>query len=81
MRPRGFSVHQPSPPYRQSGLDYARDIADALAAGTVLITGGTGMAGAVVARHVVARYGVGHVVLASRRGGRGCGCGRSWWRS
>ncbi|WP_156623969.1 SDR family NAD(P)-dependent oxidoreductase, partial [Mycobacterium sp. 852002-40037_SCH5390672] len=45
----------------------------ALAAGTVLITGGTGMAGAVVARHVVERYGVGHVVLASRRGDRGEG--------
>jgi polyketide synthase 7 len=38
------------------------------AAGTVLITGGSGMAGAVVARHVVHRYGAGHVVLASRRG-------------
>jgi polyketide synthase 7 len=40
----------------------------ALGAGTVLITGGTGMAGAVVARHVVRRYGVRQVVLASRRG-------------
>jgi polyketide synthase 7 len=39
-----------------------------LAAGTVLITGGTGMAGALLARHVVNRYGVRHVVLASRRG-------------
>ena len=39
-------------------------------AGTVLVTGGTGMAGAVMARHVVARYGVGHVVLVSRRGER-----------
>jgi NADP-dependent 3-hydroxy acid dehydrogenase YdfG/acyl carrier protein len=37
-------------------------------AGTVLITGGTGMAGGVVARHVVNRYGARHVVLASRRG-------------
>ena len=44
---------------RASGFD---------AAGTVLVTGGTGMAGAVVARHVVERYGVGHVVLASRGG-------------
>jgi 4-hydroxyphenylalkanoate synthase len=43
---------------------------DALGAGTVLITGGTGMAGTVLARHVVHRYGVGHVVLASRRGDR-----------
>ncbi|MEV7427506.1 SDR family NAD(P)-dependent oxidoreductase [Streptomyces sp. NPDC091212] len=37
-------------------------------AGTVLITGGTGMAGAVVARHAVTEYGVRNVVLASRRG-------------
>ncbi|WP_156767260.1 SDR family NAD(P)-dependent oxidoreductase, partial [Mycobacterium sp. E796] len=39
-----------------------------LAGGTVLITGGTGMVGGLVARHVVSRYGVRHVVLASRRG-------------
>ncbi len=39
-----------------------------LAAGTVLITGGTGMAGGLLARHVVSRYGVRHLVLASRRG-------------
>ena len=38
------------------------------AAGTVLITGGTGMAGGALARHVVNRYGARHVVLASRRG-------------
>ncbi|MGO9508801.1 MAG: SDR family NAD(P)-dependent oxidoreductase, partial [Mycobacterium sp.] len=41
---------------------------DAWAAGTVLITGGTGMAGAALARHVVARHGVRHLVLVSRRG-------------
>ncbi|MDC8985196.1 type I polyketide synthase [Mycobacterium marinum] len=39
-----------------------------LSGGTVLITGGTGMAGAAVARHLVQRYGVGHVVLVSRAG-------------
>ncbi len=44
-------------------------------AGTVLITGGTGMAGAVLARHVVGRYGVRHVVLASRGGDRAEGVG------
>ena len=38
------------------------------AAGTVLVTGGTGMVGAVLARHVVGAYGVGHVVLVSRAG-------------
>ncbi|MGA7051773.1 MAG: type I polyketide synthase [Mycobacterium sp.] len=48
---------------------------DALGAGTVLITGGTGMAGAVLARHVVHRYGVGHLVLISRRGDRAEGAG------
>ncbi|MBW4722194.1 type I polyketide synthase [Saccharothrix obliqua] len=35
---------------------------------TVLITGGTGTLGALVARHLVTEHGVGHVVLASRRG-------------
>ena len=39
-----------------------------LAGGTVVITGGTGMAGAAVAGHLVARYGVAHVVLVSRGG-------------
>ncbi len=41
---------------------------DAWASGTVLITGGTGMAGSSVARHVVAQHGVRHLVLLSRRG-------------
>src|SRR6266571_4774283 len=36
--------------------------------GTVLVTGGTGGLGAVFARHLVAGYGVRHLVLASRRG-------------
>ncbi|WP_415823734.1 beta-ketoacyl synthase N-terminal-like domain-containing protein, partial [Mycobacterium basiliense] len=31
--------------------------------GTVLVTGGTGMVGAVLASHVITAYGVGHVVL------------------
>ncbi|BCI87919.1 hypothetical protein NIIDMKKI_31250 [Mycobacterium kansasii] len=41
---------------------------DAWAAGTVLITGGTGMAGSALARHVVTRHGVRQLVLVSRRG-------------
>ncbi|WP_139822315.1 type I polyketide synthase, partial [Mycobacterium lacus] len=41
---------------------------DAWAAGTVLITGGTGMAGSALARHVVTRHGVRNLVLVSRRG-------------
>ncbi|MET7719082.1 SDR family NAD(P)-dependent oxidoreductase, partial [Streptomyces sp. NPDC005407] len=36
--------------------------------GTVLVTGGTGGLGALVARHLVAEHGVRHLVLASRRG-------------
>ncbi len=43
-------------------------LGEELAAGVVVITGGTGMVGAVLARHVVARYGVREVVLVSRRG-------------
>jgi acyl transferase domain-containing protein len=36
--------------------------------GTVLITGGTGALGATVARHLVSRHGVRHLLLLSRRG-------------
>ena len=39
-----------------------------LAGSTVVLTGGTGMAGSAVAAHLVARYGVAHVVLVSRSG-------------
>ncbi|GAA2404733.1 hypothetical protein GCM10010191_10580 [Actinomadura vinacea] len=38
------------------------------AEGTVLITGGTGVLGANVARHLVAEHGVRHLVLVGRRG-------------
>ncbi|MFC9887564.1 SDR family NAD(P)-dependent oxidoreductase [Streptomyces pilosus] len=38
------------------------------AAGTVLITGGTGLLGAVLARHLVTEHGVRHLLLTSRRG-------------
>ncbi|WP_407706883.1 SDR family NAD(P)-dependent oxidoreductase [Streptomyces phaeochromogenes] len=38
------------------------------AAGTVLITGGTGGLGSVVARHLVAEHGVRHLMLVSRAG-------------
>ncbi|OBH07866.1 polyketide synthase [Mycobacterium sp. E2699] len=41
---------------------------DAWVAGTVLITGATGMAGSALARHVVSRHGARHLVLMSRRG-------------
>ncbi|MER7756575.1 SDR family NAD(P)-dependent oxidoreductase [Kitasatospora sp. NPDC097643] len=39
-----------------------------VADGTVLVTGGTGALGALVARHLVARHGVRHLLLTSRRG-------------
>jgi len=41
---------------------------DAWAAGTVLITGGTGMVGSALARHVVAHHRVRDLALLSRRG-------------
>nr|WP_155769284.1 type I polyketide synthase [Mycobacterium asiaticum] len=41
-----------------------------LTGGTVVITGGTGMAGASVARHLADQYGVAHLVLVSRSGAR-----------
>ncbi|MEU4878740.1 type I polyketide synthase [Streptomyces sp. NPDC021608] len=37
-------------------------------AGTVLVTGGTGTLGGLVARHLVAAHGVRHLLLTSRRG-------------
>ncbi|WP_435855135.1 SDR family NAD(P)-dependent oxidoreductase [Streptomyces noursei] len=40
-----------------------------LAGGTVLITGGTGVLGRELARHLVTEHGVRHLVLAGRRGG------------
>ncbi|MFD7736455.1 SDR family NAD(P)-dependent oxidoreductase, partial [Kitasatospora phosalacinea] len=41
--------------------------------GTVLVTGGTGGLGALFARHLVAAYGVRHLLLVSRRGGEAPG--------
>ncbi|MFF3547642.1 SDR family NAD(P)-dependent oxidoreductase, partial [Streptomyces platensis] len=43
------------------------------AQGTVLITGGTGMIGTLVARHLVTQHGIRHLVLTSRRGAAGPG--------
>ncbi len=44
-------------------------------AGTVLITGGTGTLGALVARHLVERHGVRHLLLTGRRGPAAPGAG------
>jgi len=43
--------------------------------GTVLITGGTGALGSLLARHLAARYGARHLLLASRRGAQAAGAG------
>ncbi|WP_433733313.1 type I polyketide synthase [Nocardia sp. CA-129566] len=43
--------------------------------GTVLITGGTGTLGGLLARHLVAEHGVRHLVLTSRRGVEAPGAG------
>ncbi|GAA1018276.1 hypothetical protein Aple_034810 [Acrocarpospora pleiomorpha] len=43
--------------------------------GTVLITGGTGGLGRLLARHLVARYGVRRLMLTSRRGAHAPGAG------
>ncbi len=44
-----------------------------LAGGTALVTGGTGMAGSAVARHLVERHRVPHVMLVSRSGEQAAG--------
>ncbi|MET9359233.1 SDR family NAD(P)-dependent oxidoreductase, partial [Streptomyces sp. NPDC006617] len=41
--------------------------------GTVLVTGGTGVLGSLVARHLVAEHGVRRLLLLSRRGGKAAG--------
>ncbi|MFD0267977.1 type I polyketide synthase, partial [Streptomyces sp. NPDC127106] len=41
--------------------------------GTVLITGGTGVLGSLLARHLVTEHGVRHLLLTSRRGARAAG--------
>ncbi|HET9382985.1 MAG TPA: SDR family NAD(P)-dependent oxidoreductase [Streptomyces sp.] len=43
--------------------------------GTVLITGGTGNLGGALARHLVTRHGVRHLLLAGRRGAEADGAG------
>ncbi|MGP4115530.1 SDR family NAD(P)-dependent oxidoreductase, partial [Streptomyces sp. 4N509B] len=43
-------------------------VVGSVAGGTVLVTGGTGTLGGLVARHLVAEYGVRSLVLTSRRG-------------
>ncbi|MFC9788957.1 SDR family NAD(P)-dependent oxidoreductase [Rhodococcus sp. NPDC127528] len=44
--------------------------------GTVLVTGGTGTVGSLVARHLVSKHGARHMLLTSRRGPDAEGCDR-----
>ncbi|SEM19531.1 Acyl transferase domain-containing protein [Rhodococcus maanshanensis] len=53
-------------PAGEAGVDSG--VVSAVSAGTVLITGGTGGLGSMLARHLVTDYGVRSLVLASRRG-------------
>ncbi len=48
--------------------DQSADVCEPLRRGTVLVTGGTGGLGALVARHLVTEHGVQSILLASRRG-------------
>ncbi|MBI0300788.1 SDR family NAD(P)-dependent oxidoreductase, partial [Streptomyces sp. PRKS01-29] len=53
---------------RVSGVGVVERVGGWQGPGTVLITGGTGTLGGLVARHLVAEHGVQHVLLISRRG-------------
>ena len=64
----GVAVLESGPPHRQGRHDSALWPVVRWATGTVLITGGTGMAGSTLARHLVAHHGVRDLVLLSRRG-------------
>ncbi len=61
---RGGTVHAP----RLAGVRTAGEGTPGWGGGTVLITGGTGDLGALVARHLVQTHGVEHLLLTSRRG-------------
>ncbi|MCG0291041.1 SDR family NAD(P)-dependent oxidoreductase, partial [Streptomyces sp. PSAA01] len=49
------------------------EMGDGFGGGTVLVTGGTGGVGSLVARHLVAEHGVRSLLLASRRGSAAAG--------
>ncbi|MEV0903181.1 SDR family NAD(P)-dependent oxidoreductase, partial [Actinoplanes sp. NPDC049802] len=53
-------------PDRETSPDAGRRLFDP--SGTVLITGGTGTLGTVLARHLITRHGAEHLLLISRRG-------------
>ena len=63
---RGVPVHVAGPARREGRADACRP--SWVAGGTVLVTGGTGTLGGLVARHLVAGQGVRDLLLVSRRG-------------
>ncbi|ACY15470.1 type I polyketide synthase [Haliangium ochraceum] len=63
--PRAFRALAQGHHVGKSVFTFARPIDPA---GTVLITGGTGTLGGLLARHLVQHYGVRHLMLISRRG-------------
>ncbi|MFI6778935.1 SDR family NAD(P)-dependent oxidoreductase [Nocardia sp. NPDC050412] len=65
VRARAEHDADPSPDQHPSST---RSATPSFGAGTVLITGGTGGLGALVARHLVTAHGVRHLLLVSRRG-------------
>ncbi|MEV8478456.1 type I polyketide synthase [Streptomyces sp. NPDC051173] len=69
LAPRLARVRATAGPERGSGDEPATVTTPAWDPdGTVLVTGATGTLGALVARHLVARHGVRHLLLTSRRG-------------
>ncbi|MFD9326193.1 alpha/beta fold hydrolase [Streptomyces sp. NPDC060065] len=75
LLPAAVATGEPQLSIREGSLTVPRLTAQSgptdgrsLGRGTVLITGGTGSLGALLARHLVARHGVRHLVLAGRRG-------------
>jgi acyl transferase domain-containing protein len=71
----GLARLNSSPPSSAGVPDVESGVAAAAFApnGTVLVTGGTGGLGALVARHLVSRHGVDRLLLISRRGPRAQG--------
>uniref|UniRef100_UPI003D75B00D type I polyketide synthase n=1 Tax=Streptomyces parvus TaxID=66428 RepID=UPI003D75B00D len=73
---RAVPPTEPDGPARPAGTDTRHDAGTPSRGvrgqldteGTVLVTGGTGVLGALVARHLVAEHGVRHLLLTSRRG-------------
>ncbi|MEV0805999.1 type I polyketide synthase [Micromonospora sp. NPDC050200] len=66
--PRLVPAADAAPPGHATSDAGTGDDQATVAAGTALVTGGTGGLGALVARHLVTAHGVRHLVLTSRRG-------------